>query len=342
MNNSKTGQVIEQLLVEAVREHNVLPLTGRCNLSCIFCSHRHNPPGTAAYSFSPLSETKWSELLQFLNPSRKIIIGESATRLREGEPFTHPDLLNVLQRLRHRYPDTTLQVTTNGSLLNRETVRLLHIFKPLELVLSLNSATVQGRLLLMGDSSSSAALLPQLLAARDIDFHGSIVALPHLVGFTDLEQTIRMLDQSGAKTIRLLIPGYTRYSSGQVIPPTEAEKDLHNFALALKKSLHAVLLTEPPLIDNLLPVVEGLLPDSPASRAGIICGDLVDSVNNSKPRSRVEAFRMIEAAPAVELKLIRDAVRVELSLNRPAGQPAGLVFNYDLDPAQVDRVKSRL
>ena len=38
------------LLLEAASHHNVLTLTSACNTSCVFCSHRQNPPGVLAYS----------------------------------------------------------------------------------------------------------------------------------------------------------------------------------------------------------------------------------------------------------------------------------------------------
>jgi MoaA/NifB/PqqE/SkfB family radical SAM enzyme len=98
------GPELQRLLVEAVREHNVLPLTGRCNLSCLFCSHRFNPPGTEAFSFGPLAIELLGELAAYLDPQQKIIIGESATRLREGEPLTHLRFMDLLKELRTRYP----------------------------------------------------------------------------------------------------------------------------------------------------------------------------------------------------------------------------------------------
>lgn len=132
---------MQQLLVEAVLKDNVLPLTGLCYLSCIFCSHRNNPPGTNAFSFAPLPEEIWSDLACYLDPERKIIIGESATRLREGEPFTHPQFQKVIRKLRLLYPKTLIQLTTNGSLFREETAAFLAALKPLELVISLNSAS---------------------------------------------------------------------------------------------------------------------------------------------------------------------------------------------------------
>ena len=77
----------EQLLYHSVGRHNILPLTSRCGVSCLFCSHRYNPPGVRAVFFGDLEMEIIRELLDLLNPKEKIVIGESATRLCEGEPF---------------------------------------------------------------------------------------------------------------------------------------------------------------------------------------------------------------------------------------------------------------
>ena len=54
------GSFREQLwtiLLEAVSRDNILPLTSSCNLHCLFCSNRQNPPGVQTFSFAPLPRT---------------------------------------------------------------------------------------------------------------------------------------------------------------------------------------------------------------------------------------------------------------------------------------------
>jgi NifB/MoaA-like Fe-S oxidoreductase len=335
----KEGHELQSLLVEAVREHNVLPLTGICNLSCIFCSHKHNPPQTRAYSFLPLPGNVWSDLVQYLDPGRKIIIGESATRLREGEPFTHPAILDIIKKIRLLYPSTPIQVTTNASLLTEKIVDFLVDQQPLELVLSLNSASVKGRALLMNDHEPHNALAaPELLHRSRLPFHGSLVALPHLVGYEDLRQTIFILDQAGADTIRILKPGYTALSASEAIPPPGTEQELESFAAGLENSLQAVLLPEPPAVDNLEPVIKGVIYNSKAYKAGIMRGDLIEQVDDRKPGSRVDAFHIIDNKENPGLGILRNGQFCRINLNKKVGEVSGLVFDYDLDPLQVEAV----
>lgn len=333
------GSELQRLLVEAVREHNVLPLTGRCNLSCCFCSHRFNPPGTRAYSFGPLSAEKLSELAAFLDPERKIIIGESATLLREGEPLTHPRFMDLLKELRTRYPETMIQITTNGSLLDPQIIGEFPALQPLELIISINSISTKGRRMLMGDPKPSKIRpLFELLAARQLDFHGSIVAMPHLIGFEDLRQTVLFLDQLNAKSIRLLIPGFTRLTDPNLISGEDVISKCYQLAAELQRKISTPLLPEPPLINDLHPVVAGVFRGSPAGLRGVKAGDQILDIDGTQPFSRVEAFSKLVERSDPNLSVEREGKVFRVSLPKAAHTSPGLVFDYDLDPDQVDRV----
>lgn len=45
----------EQLLSKSVSQHNILPLTSKCGVSRLFCSHRYNPPKVRAGFFGELT-----------------------------------------------------------------------------------------------------------------------------------------------------------------------------------------------------------------------------------------------------------------------------------------------
>lgn len=331
------------MLVGAVREHNVFPLTGYCNLSCVFCSHRHNPPGTEAYSFPPLPEDLLEGLIPYLDPGKKIIIGESATRLREGEPLTHPQFISLIRKIRLRYPDTPIQVTTNGALLDEEVIASMADLKPLELVLSLNSASERGRHLLMGDTRPENAIRSvHLLKKVKISFHGSLVALPHLVGWDDLHNTIEYLDQAGAVTIRYLLPGYTRLSDPLLVTPADAYCEYDSFLKPLRKKFRTPLLAEPPLIENLDALIEGVIKGSPVQKAGLLPDDRIISVAGREVVSRVDTFELLAANANPKVKLMRNGSSFEVMVQKKSSEQSGLAVAYDLDLNQVDRVRSSL
>ena len=338
-----SGPILNNLLVVAVREHNVVPLTGSCNLSCIFCSHSHNPPGTEAFSFPPLPLELLRGLLPYLDPEKKIIIGESATRLREGEPLTHPQFLSFIGHLRRHYPNTPIQITTNGTLLDEEAVESLAVLKPLELVLSLNSISEKGRRLLMNDTRPEQAIRAvQLLQSYEIPFHGSLVALPHLSGWDDLQNTIECLDRAGAITVRFLLPGYTKLSDPSLVPPHGTDRKCYRLLDTLRRKLRTPLLAEPPLIEDLDAAIEGVLKGSPAQKAGLLPGDRIIYAAGSEVVSRVDAYQRIAEKENPRVELLRDGGNLKITVQKNSSEASGLAVAYDLDPDQLKQLRASL
>lgn len=328
------------LILQSMTEANILPLTSRCNLHCVFCSHRQNPPGVEAVFLPdrPLAEVV--ESFACLDPCRKVVIGESATRIMEGEPFVHPDLLELLELFRDRFPKTPIQITTNGSYLTESVNARLKAVGNLTLVVSLNSATATGRLKLMGDRAPDTVLSGvRRLAAAGIPFHGSIVACPHLVGWDDLRQTVVFLAESGAQTVRLFLPGYTRLAPPALRFAASLYGELQQFVAELQQKLAVPLTLEPALVSDLSARVEGVIPFSPASRAGLLPGDIILQVDRNQVSSRFDAFERLRKAKSPAVMVRRGTAILNLALDKKKEESSGLVLVYDLD---LDRLRAAL
>ncbi|HHY36802.1 MAG TPA: DUF512 domain-containing protein [Firmicutes bacterium] len=322
-----------RLLLKSISEANILPVTSACNGRCVFCSHLQNPPGIRVYSLPPLGKEEILELAEFLDPEKRIIIGESVTRINEGEPFLHPEFPALLTGLRRRFPATPIQITTNGMGLTPATVALLARLGRVRLVVSLNSATAGGRRILMGDNNPAAVLRAVAsLRERGIPFDGSIVALPHLVGWEDLRQTIAFLVRWGAATVRIFLPGYTRYTRQEWVPPAGTEEKLQALLAEEREKTRVPLILEPPSLKDLTPRILGVIEDSPAARAGLKGGDVITAVNGKRPFSRVDAFRQVQAAGKVVIDIIRDGKPLRFCLEKEEDASPGLVMAADLDP----------
>ena len=287
------------ILWEAAIKENVLPLTSACNLRCVFCSNLQNPRGVRVYHVPHLPLPLALNLIPRLDPRRKIIIGEAATRISEGEPFTHPHVWQVLEAVRERYPQTPLQITTNGTFLNREAVQRLAGMGRLEVNLSLNSATPGGRRLLMGDRNPERALdAARLLGEAGVTYHGSLVAMPHLVGWGDLATTCHFLQEQGAATIRVFLPGFTKLAASWLrFDPLDMHRRLCVFVREQQERMRIPLLLEPFLAgagEQLQAEIAGVMDGSPAERAGLQRGDVIRAVRGRQVRCRVDAFRTVE------------------------------------------------
>jgi NifB/MoaA-like Fe-S oxidoreductase len=330
------GPAREALLYQAARR-GILPLTSRCNAACIFCSHRYNPPGVEVLE---LGVRPWEEVrasLDWLDGSDKIVVGESVTRIKEGEPLTYPHLLPVLELVRARFPASRISLTTNGSWLGPPVASALAGLG-VELVFSLNSADPVRRARLMGDPLAPAGIAAVSLASRlGIAFEGSLVALPQLVGYEDIAGTIRFLAREGATCIRVMEPGFTRLTPAELVPPPGTRRRLDELAEAVATATGVAVMVEPPHPRDLRPVVAGVMANSPAQGAGMGPGDVLSSIDGRVPFSRVDAFVRLKAArnPRVVVE-----GRGELILEKDAGRSPGAIFSWDVSQADVDAIAS--
>ncbi len=332
--------VLGVVLMQSVRYENILPLTSTCNLRCLFCSNAQNPPGVEVFSVPPLPLPLVRRLIPFLNPRRKIIIGEAASRISEGEPLTHPEFWKIVELVRKYYPHTPIQITTNGKLLNRVGVERLSELQPVVVNLSLNSATPSGRRILMGDDSGSVLAAASCMAELGVPYHGSIVACPHLVGWDDLRRSWRFLRDNGARTVRLFLPGFTRCAPRFLrFPPQEMYRRLQVFVQEEAALSATPLILEPTSVggdaEPFRAEVEGVIPGSPAAAAGVRRGDVIKRVRGKDVRSRVEAYRLLERlrCPVLDIE-----GRGRVSFRKGRGEAPGVVMNYDIDRDLVKRL----
>ena len=334
-----TGPDARKQWLYAAREFNVLTLTSRCNVHCLFCSHRQNPPGLLTYTLSPLSPEDVRSQVDLLSPRHKIIVGESATRICEGEPFTHEQIRDILSRVRDRHPRTPLQITTNGILLQEADGPFLASLQPLELIISLNSGDPARRRVIMGESARELPAALELCRRYHIPFHGSIVALPHLTGFEDLHRTLCLLEEAGALSVRVFLPGFTRLAPPGLRFEKGLLQELAAFLSGEEAHLEIPITLEPPLLHDLAPVVKGVLRGSPAARSGIRKGDMLRFVAGQVPFSRADAFNLIKRAGSPSLTLEREGKPLQLTLAKGAGEASGLVMDFDLERRTVDLIQ---
>lgn len=353
----------EALVAYSVSQYNVFPLTSRCNLRCLFCSHIGNPPAFKIPFLPDRTRRQWEADLELLEPGKKIVIGESATRIPEGEPFLHPELFSVLTALRRRFPGTLIQVTTNGTYLLGAAEQLLDL-KPVEVVVSLNTADPLLRQRLLGDTDPSRVLEGiKQLGGKGVPFHGSVVFLPHHMGWEDLIETLSFLEAHGARTVRVVMPGISRWAlkrkkEMQGFPSLQEWYFLACRLEEVKSQYSFPVLCEPPawLLGSeeeecLFPRVAGVIAGSPAAAAGIKPGECIQAVEGEKVFSRVDAFhrvlkaanpRVLVATGAGAENNLPPGSRREVVINKAAGQLSGLAMDYDFDPQVALRLQRAL
>lgn len=77
-------------------------------IKCEFCSHKNNPESILTYGVPNFTGSQLEELVDYLSPDRKIVIGESASRIVEGEPFLYKEFMYILKLIREKYKVTLI------------------------------------------------------------------------------------------------------------------------------------------------------------------------------------------------------------------------------------------
>ncbi|MTI80286.1 MAG: DUF512 domain-containing protein [Firmicutes bacterium] len=338
--NKSNLSYVESLLYHSASQSNILPITSTCNVRCIFCSHRQNPPRTESYRIPPLTMEQVKTAISFMDPDIPVVIGESVTKIMEGEPLTHPRWQEIMQEIRDSFPKTPIQLTTNGNLLTNSVIEKLSELAPISINLSLNSASSSGREKLMMDKLAHQAInSARLLQEYNIPFHGSIVAMPHITGWQDLTDAVLYLDQCLAKTVRVFLPGYTAFAPKELQFNQNMWQQLRNHVKGLRSRVAVPITCEPEQLDNLRAEVVGVIKNSPAQQAGMKPGDLILEVSEEVVLSRVHAFNQVLNTDNPLLKVKRKSNVMNIKLAKEAGDSSGLVMAYDIYPDTIQEIE---
>ncbi len=351
-----------QKLYRSVQLYNVLPLTSACSLNCVFCSHRFQIPGVEIFRPGHLETSLLKDLITYLSPQEKIVIGESATRIEEGEPFLHPDWREIMGCLREFHSETLIKITTSGCELSRDDVKFLSGLRPLNLCLSVNFISPQWRKKLLG--ASGAEKIRSVLEEADrqgITVEGSLIALPDITGWGEIYDTVSYLEsRQSVGVIRIFRPGYTRRVREELQTRFKLDPTILNEKIASwRKNLSTPVFCEPQPMNDLQAKILGVIPGSPAARAGLKKGDEIISVDGNKPLTRVEAFEMVnkkfsaEKPFSIEVKRLEnysenitamdfDPELIKEKLQYPRELSPGLVMADDISPGVVRDIKGYL
>ncbi len=285
----------EKILFDTVQRDNILPITSKCNLNCIFCSHKNNPPEIKTFSFGDLSLNVIKQLIEFIDPEKPLIIGESATRIIEGEPFLHPEINTVLEVLYKEYPKINLKITTNGSHIGDKELYQLQRFKNLELNISVNGPDAEARKILMNDKNAeNVFILLSKLKKYGILFQASVVSMHHITGLGFIKRTLDRMELYGPESLRIFLPGFSRHAPDNLTFSGNIYNELNDFIDKVDGDYSYPIIIEPQIISNLDAATAGVIDKSPAYIAGIEKGDIIEEIDEDKAESRVDAFYRIK------------------------------------------------
>lgn len=222
-----------------------LPIASVCNGRCLFCSNQLNPFPVFGGAFREIEDIRL-QLCAMTPHDLPIRLSDSLPgRISEGEALLHPRLFEILEIIRKRFFYNTLCFTTNASMLTEDFVGKLAAFRPIEINVSLHSTVprVWAKVFSLRDRDAETAFaaLP-LLARSGIELIGTIVPLPNVCGWDDIERSYDLLVEHKAKRMVLYWPGFTLRTPEAAIKDLECPIEAFSAFAERMKSRHPVPL----------------------------------------------------------------------------------------------------
>jgi uncharacterized Fe-S cluster-containing radical SAM superfamily protein len=225
------------------RRGDQFPISAVCNGHCLFCSNNFNPFLIHRGIFRDIEDLKL-QLALTPNTAQIIRMSDSAPgRIAEGEAFLHPEFFKILRLIRRKFPTNVITFTTNGSMLDEAFLRELSNFRPIEIAISMHSTRpdLWGRIFGKEPSDAATAFKAlKLFRKYRIDLIGTMVVLPRVCGWADIEHTYSTFVSQGAKWMVLWRAGYSRMTAPDTIRELECPiEEFMNFSDRMRE-IHRV------------------------------------------------------------------------------------------------------
>mgnify|MGYP000149627010 CR=1 FL=1 len=352
----KNGYYLK-LIYQTVQEFNIIPMTSVCQQACLFCSHRFNPQDIEVYSGGHLDKGMVFSLFEYIDKKRPVYIGESATRIIEGEPFNHPDWQEILIGFRERFPETPLRITTSAAGLEKDDIKVLADLDQedgggLRLTVSINLLDKEKREEVLGSGCNKNILdILRWLNRFNIKVEASFVAIPEITGWAELVKSIYRVNKfENIKLARVMLAGYSKFANDKIKNKFQVDRNnLQKKVEILNRKVSLPLVFEPAFINDFNAEIIGVIDNTPARQAGFKKDDIIIEVSGEAVFSRVDAFNKFKENLASKNKfkvlIKRKNKFLELEVNSSGWEEyayAGLVMVNDFSPEKFDSIKNKL
>jgi len=351
---------IEQYILYSEAELNVLPLSSFCHDGCIFCSHKNiakdDLRSSGFYGYRRSFEDV-AEHISFLDPEKRVVIGESATKISEGEPFMWKDVEKIILAVRSHIGKNLISITTSGGFIEEGFFNIIKEAAPLEINFSLNSfnAKTRNKIVLDGRSAKAFENLERLSGhGESLRINVSLMAIneeitPLALIVEDIEN-LRKIENMAL--IKVFLP---RFAEGLFSKFFKNYDEFTAYAERISAVLSGInaFSKAPVVLEPLTPpdtkvTIHAVTPGSRTCLAGIKTGDEILSVNGVKPRSRSEAYKFIrQTAGTLEISINENkAAASNESRNKTitfeefdgkSDGAGGMIFVSDISPYDLDR-----
>jgi len=230
-----------------------LAISSVCNSNCLFCSNHQNPFRIKRAGFISWEdfEKQLFYIQRYQNGNYLSLSDVLPGTISEGEALLHPQFREIIEEIRKSLdPNIEIAITTNGGLLTDDMIQFLSRRLPISVSVSIPSFDKSTWLKMFGSSNedmySNAISSFEKMIKSGIKTTASVVPLPAIAGWDDLEHTLVTLGELGIKPITIWYPGYTRYTPNEEFlnaVTSVSFNDLHSFFDSMKRK-HGLLIKE--------------------------------------------------------------------------------------------------
>ncbi len=338
-------------------EHNVLPLCSLCHNGCVFCSHKNIGRSDYLYGFYDYKrETdEIIEHIDFLDPSKKVFIGESATKIFEGEPFLFKGLMEVLKAVRKRVKKSAISITTSGGFITDEFFDAAASLGPVEMNFSLNSfdEKIRDKIVLDKKTQRVFANFERLCAMGDyLKLSVSLMAINEKTTPVEslLEDIRKLRLYSKVSVIKVFLP---RFAENQFLNFFTDYGAFRDYCEKVKSSFANINGGggAPVILEPLEPdcggeiIVHSVMAGSKAAEVFIKPGDRIKEVNGAAPVSKTHAYKLITSSKKRVLVTVEDSAGgppkniVFSEYNAERDGACGIVFTADMPAQTIEKLK---
>ncbi|MFC1869643.1 radical SAM protein [Chloroflexota bacterium] len=318
----------------------------RCNADCVFCYNRGDPPTIPLGNLRRKADEEFEEIrtrLKYFSPRAGLSLFPSQGNL--CEVLIHPHIMEILRLLREKTAKV-FRIATNGFNLTPDTISALAELQPIYLYLALNSASPERhrRLMRNGNPETAINALP-LLREKGIPYAIVIVPWP-LDSLTamldDLTNTITYCQQYEPHLFQINLPGYSQYfSAKKLFDLDEVWSAIVRQVRKLRETNLSPIVAMPTLYEeNLckerknLPMVIGLVRNSPAARSKLRLGDRLLEINGlaiaTRPQARDILSRLRNSGTKeVNFVIQRDGQKLPVRVNT---DDSSYPYSQNIDP----------
>ncbi len=345
-------------------EQNVLPLSSLCHNGCVFCSHKNISKNDYLYKFYDYKRdlSDIIEHIDFLDPSKKVYIGESATKIFEGEPFLFTGIIEVLKAVRKRVKKPAICITTCGGYITRDFLDIIEEIAPIEINFSLNSYNAQTRDRIVLDNKTAETFnnLHKLsLVKNGVKLSVSLMALNEKLTPAGLllEDIVRLRTLGNISIIKIFLP---RFSEKQFHVFFNNYDEFIDYCAVIKSAFGeincrpgaapVILEPLPPDFDGGETFIHSVIPASKAAALNLKSKDKIKAVNGVAPLCKTHAYQMIVSSKKKAVLTVESfdecggggrGVKHSVSFsdfNGAKDGAGGIVFTSDMPPEVIGRL----